>query len=291
MKIVNFTQEGSEWLHWRKQGIGATDISVIMGSNPYSTPLQIWEMKCGFRDEPELNHAMAHGKTYEPIAREWMNQQHQLFLKAICVEDAEEPLFRASLDGYDFQTDTLVEIKCPITESVLEKARMQQAIPEYWYDQMQWQIMIAQPKRAIMALWDYRHEQCITIDMFGITNRIKKMREKAKEFWHYVQIGKEPPVSAKDFREVDDVELTTYLLEYQNLAEKRKVADARMKEVKEQIAKFCSDGNISSHGFKVQKIALPPKYDYEKMRLDGIDFEPYKKEPSLTPSYRITCPK
>jgi len=220
-----------------------------------------------------------------------MNENHQLFLKPICVEDTEDSTFRASLDGYDFDTETLVEIKCPISESILEKANIQRAVPEYWYDQMLWQIMITKPKRAIMAVWDYRHNQCITIDMFGVTNRINKMREKAKEFWHYVQLGKEPPASSKDFREIDDPVLTQYLIEYQTLAENKKIADNRMKEIKEEIYKFAREGNITSHGFKVQTVARSPGYDIEKMRMDGIDVDKYLKDAPLTQSYRITCPK
>lgn len=291
MKIVHFTQDEAEWLAWRKQGIGATDISVIMGSNPYQTPLKLWETKCGFREEPQVNQAMAHGKTYEPIARQWMNEHHQLFLKPLCVEDSENNVFRASLDGYDFDTETLVEIKCPVSESTLEKARIEKSVPSHWYDQVQWQIMITQPKRAMIAIWDYRYQQCYTIDVFGVSKKIMAMREKAKDFWHHVQIGKEPPAQGKDFKEIDDPILTQYLFEYQTFAEKKKIADNRLKEIKEEICKFAKDGNITSQGFKVQLVSRSPGYDIEKMRMDGIDVDKYLKDAPHSQSYRITGPR
>ena len=122
MKIVSFDQGSDSWLKWRKGGIGASDISIIMGSNPYKTPLQLWEIKCGYREEDVVNRAMQHGINHEDVARQWLNQNLQLHLQPVCVEDDDKSHFRASLDGYDFDHETLVEIKCPISEKVFDLA-------------------------------------------------------------------------------------------------------------------------------------------------------------------------
>ena len=37
----NLTRE--EWLQLRRNGIGGSDASVIMGKNPYRSILQLWE--------------------------------------------------------------------------------------------------------------------------------------------------------------------------------------------------------------------------------------------------------
>lgn len=39
----NLTRE--EWLQLRRNGIGGSDASVIMGKNPYRSILQLWEEK------------------------------------------------------------------------------------------------------------------------------------------------------------------------------------------------------------------------------------------------------
>ena len=36
-----------EWLKERTKGIGGSDVSTILGLNPYKTPLQLWEEKTG----------------------------------------------------------------------------------------------------------------------------------------------------------------------------------------------------------------------------------------------------
>ena len=36
-----------EWLELRREGIGGSDASVVMGENPYRSILQLWEEKTG----------------------------------------------------------------------------------------------------------------------------------------------------------------------------------------------------------------------------------------------------
>lgn len=294
MKIVTFTDgQGSDsWLKWRRQGIGASDISIIAGSNPYKTPLKLWDIKCGFKEEDQyLNPAMKHGINHEDIARQWINSQYKLNLKPLCVEDPDKPHFRASLDGYDFATETLCEIKCPISEKVLDRALKDQAVPDYWFDQMQWQIMICNPKMAFFALWDYRTQSCIKIDMFGHENRINIMREKGDKFWQNVQVGKAPAPEKGDYIEIEGEGLHEILLEYQELTENKKALDVRLKEIKTKIESYGDDGNFIAYGFKVQRVMPSPRYDIEHMKRDGLELDKYIKKISSIGWYRIFPPK
>lgn len=288
MKIITFSegQSGPDWHAWRKNGIGSSDIGVIAGSNPYKTPLQLWEVKCGFREEDPINEAMRHGITHEDIARQWINENFNLHLKPICIEDPEVDYFRASLDGFDFDHQTLVEIKCPVSEQVLDRARTSQAVPDYWMDQMQWEIMLSNPKKAMLALWDYRYEQCITLDMFGLIDRIEELRAKGKAFWRQVQIGKPPEPSEKDYITVEDPHLLEMLTEYKEIIRREKELQGRKKELKEEIVPFGQNYSFQAHGFKVRKMPGRGSYDTEQMRLDGIDVDRYYI-PSPSYSYRI----
>ena len=291
MKIVSFDQGSDSWLKWRKGGIGASDISIIMGSNPYKTPLQLWEIKCGYREEDVVNRAMQHGINHEDVARQWLNQNLQLHLQPVCVEDDDKSHFRASLDGYDFDHETLVEIKCPISEKVLDRARMEQAIPDYWFDQMQWQIMLSNPKRAFIALWDYRTQNCITIDMFGHTKKIEAMRKHGDEFWRKVKAGVPPAPEVSDFVEVEAEGLQEDLLEYKELSFQKKCIDERQKELKKRIESHGDDGNFIAYGFKIVRMQPRTSYDMDKMRVDGIDVDLYVKKNESIGYYRIIPPK
>lgn len=293
MKIVTFLEgQGSkEWLEWRRGGIGASDISVVMGTSRFKTPLTLWNEKCGFASEETPNAAMQHGINNEERAREWLNEHLNLNLQPLCVEDEEVPYFRASLDGYDHKTKTLVEIKCPISEDIIQNARLNQTVPEYWIDQNLWQIMFAKPIRSIIAIWDYKTEQCYTIENFCMPERIQKMREKAKEFWHKVQTGISPEPENGDYIVIETPELKELLDEYGELYEIEKVAEKRRKELKELIIENGDDGNFLSYGYRITRCRPKATYDIKQMELDGIDIDKYRRPYNGIGFYKIDVPK
>ena len=67
-------QQGSqEWLTWRESGIGASEMSVIMGNLPFSYEdvLQLWKKKKKIIESTfEINEAIQPGMDLEPEARE-----------------------------------------------------------------------------------------------------------------------------------------------------------------------------------------------------------------------------
>ena len=290
MKIIEHTQGSEAWAQWRMSGIGASEISVLTGSNRYSTPMKLWEKKCGFREEDKINPAMRHGMDHEDIARQWLNDNLGLALNPLCIEDEEKSHYKASLDGFDVDSKTLVEIKCPVSEKVLDNARNHQVFPQYWLDQVQWQIMLCNPKRAILAIWDSENAMCIMIEMYGDASRITKMRSAASDFWHLVQIGKPPEMTDKDYLTLEDPELHEHLLEYKDLTERIKTLNDRKKELKKTIEDFGDDGNFKAFGFKVTRMASSPSYDLEQMRMDGVNVDKYLKKKEEIGYYRITLP-
>ena len=43
------------WLELRKNGIGASDASAVVGMNPYKTNVQLWEEKTGRREQEDIS--------------------------------------------------------------------------------------------------------------------------------------------------------------------------------------------------------------------------------------------
>ena len=70
----NLTRE--EWLQLRRNGIGGSDASVIMGKNPYRSILQLWEEKTGKLLVTDNGNEFTYwGNVMEPIIRkEFMNR-------------------------------------------------------------------------------------------------------------------------------------------------------------------------------------------------------------------------
>jgi len=71
--MATATNDRAAWLAARRTGIGGSDISSILGLNPWSTAVDVWLDKTGQRqDSFETNEAMYWGTTLEDVvAREY----------------------------------------------------------------------------------------------------------------------------------------------------------------------------------------------------------------------------
>lgn len=45
-------KDRAEWLEYRKDGIGSSEVATILGLNPWETPYQLWRRKKGL-DAPQ----------------------------------------------------------------------------------------------------------------------------------------------------------------------------------------------------------------------------------------------
>lgn len=77
MKVLVRTKNLSrqEWLQYRTQGIGGSDVSVIAGINPYRSVYQLWLEKTGqITPEETENEYTQFGTLLEPIVRKVFTQ-------------------------------------------------------------------------------------------------------------------------------------------------------------------------------------------------------------------------
>ncbi len=59
-----------EWLKYRTQGIGGSDVSIIAGINPFRSAHQLWLEKTGQAEPEETESEYAHfGTLLEPVVR------------------------------------------------------------------------------------------------------------------------------------------------------------------------------------------------------------------------------
>ncbi len=59
----------SEWLEYRKTGIGGSDASVVCGINKYKSPVELWMEKTGQLPYQEAGEAAYWGTQLEPMVR------------------------------------------------------------------------------------------------------------------------------------------------------------------------------------------------------------------------------
>ena len=66
-----------EWLDARRNGIGGSDASAILGINPSSSPLKVYLDKIGKGEEPETTEAMRQGTDLEAyVAERFRSEEH-----------------------------------------------------------------------------------------------------------------------------------------------------------------------------------------------------------------------
>lgn len=69
IETENLSKE--EWLRVRKHGLGGSDISILLGINPWRSELELWLDKTNQTNESVAeNEAMYFGSLLEPLLRE-----------------------------------------------------------------------------------------------------------------------------------------------------------------------------------------------------------------------------
>lgn len=183
MKYVNLEQRSDEWLAWRRNGITATEAAVILGLSRYKTKRELWAEKTGRAEPRDLsnNPVVRYGVEHEPIARALFENERNVCVLPACGEMDEEPVFRASFDGFTPDGEP-VEIKCPTDttlKSVLTEGR-EGVVFRHYYVQVQHQIMVAGAKRGFLVFFD--HGKIHTFEIIRDEELIARIREEGLKF-------------------------------------------------------------------------------------------------------------
>lgn len=203
MAIVDLVQRSPEWFEWRKTGITASMIPVIMGLSPYQTPYQLWAELVGLKKPDDLskNFHVQRGVEQEPEARNAVEQQYCKPYMPVCVQADHNPLFLASLDGLsqlDDQETEVLEIKCPHEKIYNEIIKMQGNAQTFkmYQAQVQWQLNCAGAQKGRLYFY-LRGRKPISVGIPRDQTFIEVAEQAALAFWKLVQ-DKVPPVRIQD---------------------------------------------------------------------------------------------
>lgn len=272
MKLVNIEQGTQEWHHFRKKGIGSSDITILLGSYPFGgkTALTLYEDKTSDLVDYDDNKAMAYGRGEEKKALEALQQKYPSLRPACAVHD-EYDFIRCSFDALG--DDKFYEIKSPYSLEVLERSLMGK-LQDYWIDQVRWQMLISAHEIGHIAVWDGSTPHIFEIesDEAWENNAI----EVAQKFWDCVKNGQRPEATEDDFVQVDDLECEGFLNEYHSLCEQEKKIKKDKDLLKVQIICKGPGLNFTIGGVKIYQDQVT-SYDFDKMKKDGINLDSYKK--------------
>jgi len=194
MPSVELEQGSDSWKLWRMNRITATDIPIILGSNPWKTKLELYEEKLGMRPPQALNPAMARGQELEPAARKLASEILGIEFEPVVIECTKYRWLAASLDGLGIaKNQYILEIKCPKEFTHLDAAGG--VIPKYYEDQIQTQLLVSE---AIICYYfsyrpEYTEKPYAIIEVYPDLERQAEIIAKGSDFYFNHLCVMKPP--------------------------------------------------------------------------------------------------
>ena len=218
-----------EWLEYRKNGIGSSEVATVLGLNPYETPYQLWRRKLGIDSQKEENFLMKAGHYLEDaVARFWADETGREVIKSSAgdwlVQDKARPFLQVSPD----RTYWLDESRTKDNKGILECKTTQKSIdendlPKNWFCQVQYQLGVAGMRQGSIA-WLMQGRSFGYQDITFVPEFFGWVVEEVEKFWWDNIVGKKEPeaVNVSDImlkydrhvdgktEEVDDVVFGAY---------------------------------------------------------------------------------
>lgn len=89
-----------EWLEVRRQGIGGSEVSALVGLNRWDSAYDVWAKKLGYAPATESNHAMRMGHLLEPVVRTLFVEDTGIKVRqAGLMRSKQYPFMQCTVDG------------------------------------------------------------------------------------------------------------------------------------------------------------------------------------------------
>ncbi len=208
---VTICKDRTEWLESRKEGLGASDASALLGISPWKTNVQLWEEKTGLvvpediGDKPQVKY----GNDAEPLLREFFALDHPeyglSFTPFKIIRHEQHPFITCTPDGELLETGTNrrggLEIKTTEILSSAGWARWKERIPDEYYAQVCHQMLatgwefvelLAQIKYTTAAGEDRKEVRHYKIERADSLEDIALVEQAAVHFWPFVLERRRP---------------------------------------------------------------------------------------------------
>ena len=189
----------TDWLEYRKQGIGGSDASVVCGINRYKSPVELWLDKTGQLPPQEVGEAAYWGTQLEPFVRAEFTKRTGIEVKQVkeLLQSEEYPFMLANLDGICEVPDVGTCIFEAKTASAYKAGEWEDTIPDEYMCQVQHYMAVTGYAGTYIAVliggntfkWRFveRDEELISM-----------LIELETDFWSHVQNGTPPPLDGSD---------------------------------------------------------------------------------------------
>jgi len=152
MNIVKLEQGSQQWLEFRRNGVGASDIASIAGiEGAFQKRKDVMAEKLGReRKLTEYQEQIFRaGHEWEQVVRAaFLREQGFKWEQAVATHIHNDRFF-ASLDGLDLKRGTILEVKSVVNRAKFEQCKAQ--TPPHYLAQVQWQLYCTGLSRAFIA--------------------------------------------------------------------------------------------------------------------------------------------
>lgn len=189
-----------EWLRYRKQGIGGSDVSCLLGINKWKSEIQLWMDKTNQTNEvQEENEAMRWGHIMEPVIR---NHFAEITGKPVAQIEAilqhpEYPFMLADVDGVTIDENgepAILEIK---TASDFRRSDWDNGVPAYYETQVQHYLCVTGMKMAYVAVL-FGGNSFRIYEVYADEQLHSMLIAVEKDFWNKVQNMIRPSMDGSD---------------------------------------------------------------------------------------------
>ena len=269
----------------RAKGIGGSEVAAILGISPYTTAYQLWLEKTGKvprKDISNLPHVMR-GTLGEEVCRDLLEREQLKSYKPKTWQGL-KPWHRCSDDGWNIDTNTILEIKCMGTLAH-EKAKAGE-VPSYYMCQVQWNLFVSKADKCLFISFRPEDSTMHIIEVLPIPKEQKMIEEAVDFFWlTNIQQDIQPQLTDKDYVKIADKKLEETLKRYAELKAQSDAIEGEIASIKEGLRDYVKGHPAvqSASGFKLSLSQRAGGVDYTKYCKDqGVSEESlksYRKKP------------
>ena len=292
MHEINLTQGTQEWIAFRRNGIGASDIaSIARIQGAFQKRRDILNEKLAKSKELSdfQKRMFKDGHEWEAVVRDQFNiDQGSNFVPAVIVSH-ENPRFFASLDGIDRDLNLILEVKSVTTrERFLE---YKESTPAHYLAQVQWQLMVTGCKGATLA---FVHDGDVaTKYVYPDRELQEKLKASALEFLTEADSIKEGTAPAPT-QSVENEDISRIVTLKRLLAQKQAECDqidAEIKSLSDKVITESGANRIESDFVTIQVVERQGAISYAKIpeiqKLSETYLNSFRGKPSRSIQIRM----
>jgi len=278
-------ENDAEWLAFRKDHIGASDCSIIMGTSKWKTnngmiktPKLLFQEKLGLDTMNCDNAATRYGKAMEEPARQVYQEMVSDLFEPMCIKNSKYPYAMVSLDGLNITDDRAVEIKnCSLADHEIAR---QGKVPDKYYSQVQMQIMVTEFSE--IDYFSFHDNEGIIVKVKRDDEYILELDNKLKAFWNCVTNFIEPELTEDDYIEQDQ-EWFKKAKQLYNVQQTLKPLVAEEKVLKDELKLLSNDRNSKFGDLLYTRSIYAGRVDYKSIpEIENIDLTKYTGKPTVS---------